>query len=32
VKIDEGLSTPKVFKNLEYDKLSAVDPIELLER
>ncbi|GMH46499.1 hypothetical protein TrRE_jg6102 [Triparma retinervis] len=31
VKIDEGLSTPKVFKNLEYDKLSAVDPIELLE-
>ncbi|CAM9153470.1 unnamed protein product [Choristocarpus tenellus] len=31
VKPMEGLSTPAVFKNLDYDKLSDSDPLELLQ-
>ena len=30
VKPDVGLSTPSVFKALEYDKLSTIDPDETL--
>jgi 4-diphosphocytidyl-2-C-methyl-D-erythritol kinase len=30
VKPDVGLSTPSVFKALEYDKLSSLDPDEIL--
>lgn len=30
VKPDMGLSTPAVFKALEYDKLSTIDPDEVL--
>lgn len=31
VKPREGLSTPLVFRNMEYDQLSTKDPLELLK-